>query len=203
MAFIPVINTARCELRYTQNGQQVANIFHVEKEGPLTVLDLQDIGTALVEWWGEHLDLVSTAVTLREIDIRDLTTASGIGILWNDGLPLIGGVASPPLPNNVTLAIKWGTGLSGRSFRGRTYHVGLCESQVTQSELESAVIAPLLASYNALPTMITGSGYTLVVVSRYANNAPRPAGVTTPILNAAYADTVIDSQRRRLPGRGR
>lgn len=203
MPFIPVPNTARVELRYTQNDQQIANVFHVEAEAPLTVGDLSNIGSTFVEWWGEHLDIVSSAVTLREIDLRDLSTASGLGILYNTGLPLTGATLSPPMPNNVTLAIKWGTGLTGRSFRGRSYHVGLCESQVTQSQLESSVVPTILASYNALPSLVTTNGYTMVVVSRYANNAPRVTGVTTPILNAAYADTVIDSQRRRLPGRGR
>ena len=203
MPFVPIPNTARVELRMTQDGQQIENVFHVEKEGPLTVVDLQTIGNTFVDWFDGHRNLVTSQVTLREIDLRDLTTSSGLGILYATGLPLVGLLAQPATPNNVTVAIKWGTGLTGRSFRGRTYHIGLTESQVLNNALESATVAGLLASYNTLITDMSGAGYTLVVASRQANNLPRVTGVTTPILTASYADTTIDSARRRLPGRGR
>lgn len=203
MVFVPIPNTARCELRFTQDGQQIANVFHVEADAPLTVGDLNNIGATFVEWYDAFRAVVANQVTLREIDIRDLTTSSGLGILYNTGLPLVGLLASPALPNHVTVAIKWGTGLTGRSFRGRTYHIGLTEGQVVNSEVDSAFAPPILSGYNALPALMTTNGYTLVVASRFANNAPRVTGVTTPILNASYADTVVDSQRKRLPGRGR
>lgn len=203
MPFIPIPNTARCEMRYTYQDQQVANVFHIESAGSLAVSDLMAMGEALVDWWGSMATIITNDVELREIDIRDLTTASGLGILYNAGLPISGGLAGSPLPNNVTVAIKWGTGLTGRSFRGRTYHIGITEAQVSGNALESAFSTSLLNGYGALPNLITTAGYTLVVASRYSNNQPRSSGVTTPILNAAYADVVIDSQRRRLPGRGR
>lgn len=203
MVFVPFANTCRVELRMTQDSQQVENVFHVEKEGILTVTDLENIGSIFVDWWDGHRNLVGSTVTLRELDIRDLTTASGLGILYNAGLPLVGLLATAVMPNSVTVAIKWGTGLTGRSFRGRSYHVGLVEGQVLNNALETATVAGLLASYNSLIANISGGGYTLVVASRVANGVPRVSGVTTPILVASYADTTIDSQRRRLPGRGR
>lgn len=203
MPFVPIPNTCRVELRFTQNSQLLANVFHVQSEGAWNVTDMQNLGAAFVEWYDSFRTVVCNQVTLREIDIRDLTTASGLGILYNTGLPLLGTLASPAMPNNVSVAIKWGTGLTGRSFRGRTYHIGLTEGQVVNSEVDSAFAAPILSGYNALPPIIATAGFTMVVASRYTNNAPRVVGVTTPVLNASYADTVIDSQRRRLPGRGR
>lgn len=41
-----------------------------------------------------------------------------------------------------------------------------------------------------------------VVVSRYLNNVPRTVGTSTLVLEASYRDRIVDSQRRRLPGRG-
>lgn len=203
MPFVPIPNTARVELRMTQDSQQIENVFHVEKEGVLTVTDLETIGAAFVDWFDTHRNLVNTGVVLREIDFRDLTTASGLGILYNNSLPMAGLLNQAAMPNSVTVAIKWGTGLTGRSFRGRTYHIGLTEGQVLNNALETATVAGLLASYNNLLTTVNGTGFTMVVASRFANNAPRVTGVTTPILTASYADTTIDSQRPRLPGRGR
>jgi len=42
----------------------------------------------------------------------------------------------------------------------------------------------------------------LVVVSYYNSGAWRTTAVATPIINFGFADLAIDSQRRRLVGRG-
>lgn len=203
MAFVPIPNTALVELRMTQGEQQIENTFHVEKEGILTVPDLQDIALAFADWFDTHRNLVINTVTLREIAVRDLTTASSIGIVYSTGLPLAGLLSGSAMPNSTTIAVKWGTGLTGRSFRGRTYHIGLAESQVNNNSIDSATITGLLASYNTLLSTVTGTGFTMVVASRVSNNVPRVTGVTTPILTASFADVTVDSQRKRLPGRGR
>jgi hypothetical protein len=43
---------------------------------------------------------------------------------------------------------------------------------------------------------------TWVVVSRFSGGVERVTGVTTPVVQAAYHDLNLDSQRRRLTGRG-
>src|SRR6476661_7974207 len=45
-------------------------------------------------------------------------------------------------------------------------------------------------------------GDTMCVVSYYHLGVPRAAGLVTPITNSSLADLHIDSQRRRLAGRG-
>lgn len=203
MVFVPIPNTARVELRYTQDSQLMANVFHVEDTTPLTVADLQTIGALFVDWWELLLPLVSNTVTLREISLIDQTTQNGIGILHNTGLPLIGGEAGNAMPNGTSIAIKWGTGLTGRSFRGRTFHIGLVENNIVANGLVPAFATNLVAAYNALPPIFDETTFTLVVASRYANGVPRVTGVTTPILNASLADLTVDRQWRRMPGRGR
>lgn len=203
MVFVPIPNTARVELRYTQDSQLMANVFHVEDTTPLSVADLQTIGALFVDWWEMLLPLVSNTVTLREISLIDQTSQNGIGILHNTGLPLIGGEAGNAMPNGTSIAIKWGTGLTGRSFRGRTFHLGLVENQITTNSLVAGVATSIVAAYNALPDIFSETAFTLVVASRYANGVPRVTGVTTPILNASLADLTVDRQWRRMPGRGR
>jgi len=203
MVFVPFPNTCQVSLHMTKGDQLIENGFHVESLAPLTVGDLEAIGAVFFEWWDSHRNLVINTVTLREIDLRDLSTSSGIGFLYSDGLPLVGLLSGSAMPNSVTCAIKWGTGLTGRSFRGRTYHIGLAESQVNNNSLDSATITGLLASYNNLIGLIKTAGFTMVVASRVSNGAPRVTGVTTEILTASFADPTIDNQRKRLPGRGR
>jgi len=45
-------------------------------------------------------------------------------------------------------------------------------------------------------------GAELVVVSRYANGAPRAAGVATTVTSVGLTDFRVDTQRRRLIGEG-
>jgi hypothetical protein len=52
----------------------------------------------------------------------------------------------------------------------------------------------ILTAYNAT--------WKMVVVSYYNNGAWRLTATITPIISFAFADLAIDSQRRRLPGRG-
>jgi hypothetical protein len=67
----------------------------------------------------------------------------------------------------------------------------------------------LLTIYNRLLTLLPG--FTWCVVSRFSGHTivngekvptPRAAGVITPVTTAAWADDVVDNQRRRLEGRG-
>jgi len=106
-------------------------------------------------------------------------------------------------PNNVTLAISFRTGLTGRSARGRNFWPGLVASTVTDNEV-SAVAANQIAGWYEASFLPPGgiSDWTWVVISRFSGGAPRVSGIVTPITQVVIVDTVVDSQRMRLPGRG-
>lgn len=46
-------------------------------------------------------------------------------------------------------------------------------------------------------------GWTMVVLSRYENKIRRIQAATFPITGFRYRDRIVDSQRRRLTGRGK
>lgn len=203
MAFIPVPDVAQVALRFTQDGQEVANVFHVFYDGIPSTSTFLDIATVFRGWWDTNLrTVVSTSVTLREIAVTDLSVPSGVGIVSADGLPLQGGNASPNMPNHVTLAVKWATGRTGRSFRGRSFHIGLTEGQVVANNIDNGTVSVLQTAYSKLITDLQANNASLVVVSRYTNNAPRVEGFGTPV-GTCVVTAGVDSQRRRLPGRGR
>jgi len=112
------------------------------------------------------------------------------------------------LPNNVAVTVSFRTGLSGRFARGRNYVSGLSEDAVVLNTVDSAVLADIQAGYEALQDVASDNTSTWVVVSRFSGvdgdgvPIPRVEGVTTPITAVIIVDSIIDSQRRRLPGRG-
>ena len=203
MAFIPIPNVAQVAMRFTQDNQEVANVFHASYTGSPTAPLLTDIGEAFIAWWDAAMQpFVSGSVTLREVAVTDQSVQNGIGVIVTQGLPLAGGDASPQLPNNNTVTCKWNTGRTGRSFRGRTYHIGLTEAQVTANVVSNTTVTNLQTAYIALITTLNAAGFPLVVASRFSNNQPRPVGISSTVLTASV-NPVVDSQRRRLPGRGR
>lgn len=203
MAFVPVPNTALAEIRMTDDFQKVENTLYFDFGAPPTVTDLQNLGADLLAWYIALMGpLQSSGVALREIYITDLTSATGPTHTETPATLITGGASGEQLPNNVSVAVSFRTALRGRSFRGRNYFVGLVDSQVAHNTLTGAMIAALTNAYNQLPASLGTSGAIWVVVSRFTAGAPRVTGVATPVSAVVIVDDTVDSQRRRLPGRG-
>lgn len=205
MGFIPAANAAQVQLVFTEDGQTIENVYHVLNTVPYDAGTLATLAGTFVTWWSANIrSLTSNGVTLTKVVAKALDTESAPGIEYTTGLPLAGTAASgSTMPNNVTPVITWVTGLRGRSYRGRTYHIGLMGGHMVGiNTMSNSYITSLQTGYNALITAIDGLTQTLCVCSKYHNKAERVTCTLTAILNAVVNGTV-DSQRRRLPGRGR
>jgi hypothetical protein len=203
MPFIPVLGIVQAELVYLWQGQFVQNVLHYDTPGATTITEMEELGDLLVDWFDVQLQpQVTSQLSLVEVKLTDLTSEFGPVVEWTTGLPIVGTNIGQTMPNNVAIVMTKRTVFRGKSFRGRIYHPGLVEAQVTNNQLVPATQTLLLTNYNALVELEGAGGlYTLQVVSRYTNNAPREIGVATPVISIT-TDGFIDSQRRRLPGRG-
>lgn len=200
--FQPVPDTASIELIYEINGGKAENVFHVKKDTPFTAIDLVAAAGIFNTWWNAYLKpQQSNDVTLSKIVCKALDTDSSPAIEFTSGLPDTGAINDVAAPGNVTLAVKWSSGLAGRSYRGRTFHIGLCVTQLMRDHVGTTLQEALHDAYVALLDAVSGGDLTLVVVSRFHNNARRTTAVTTPITGVSVEST-LDSQRRRLSGRG-
>lgn len=201
---IPSPGVLELLMRFTQDNQLVENVYHVSHDGPWGTDEMNEIAGTFVGWWQTYMQgVVPTNVTLREVICQDLRTG-GAGIIYSSGLPLAGTNPSPALPNSVSLAVKWGTGLRGRSYRGRTYQIGMVEGAVNGNTVVPGSLEVFRSAYDALRTALDNAtlGVEFCVLSQTTDGAPRVAGVCTPI-SGITIDPTVDNQRRRLPGRGR
>jgi hypothetical protein len=200
-------NIVQVEMVYTASEQVCENVFHVKTAAAPTLLDLQTIGTTFDAYHLAHLVTSQTSeVFLQRIVMTDLGSISGLRFDHVMSPARQGTAAGNPQPNNVTLALKWGTGLRGRSNRGRTYLIGMSDSLIGSDgqEVTSTALGNLLSAWTPLPVAIAAAGaYTMVVLSRRNGGALRPTGVGIPITDCSAADPFIDSQRRRLPAHNR
>jgi len=210
MPFVPVPNTVLAELRMSLDGQRVENTLYFRRGFTPTVAEITALGNALITWWGAFVaDYTNAAVTLEEVFLTDLTTAiaSAVSVPATSGI--IGTIGGDFIPANASLAVSFRTANRGRSFRGRNYIVGLSEDSVTGNTVDPDVVTLIELAYNQLLSSLPGtSGWTWSVVSRFSGIGlggvpiPRTTGLATTITSVNVVDPIVDSQRRRLPGRG-
>jgi hypothetical protein len=203
MAFVPVPDTLAVDVIYEQLGQRVENTLYFESPGGWTgaqVADWLDQLRTLIE--EDLLPLLHAGLQLVQLVGTLLDAVDSLSITLNVSPPVAGSGSGDSLPNNVTYTVQFKTASRGRSFRGRNYVPGIPDTQVTGNQIESAFRTGILDFYSTLLALASSNSFIWVVVSRFHNLAPRTTGVTTPIIEVATADANLDSQRRRLTGRG-
>lgn len=202
-SYIPVENVAKVEFFFRQDGQRVENVFHVKNFSGWSGSALTDLQSYMTAWvTEEYLPCLHANLQFYGIKITDLTTSSSPVLESYTTEGEQGGVSvGAALPNNVSLVVKWLTGSRGRSYRGRTYIVGIPASGVLNNNATTEFSGVMSTAMGALMTVLSERVWSLVVVSYCNAKAWRTVGVATPISGYAI-DSVLDSQRRRLPGRG-
>lgn len=204
MAFVPVNDTVSAEIRMTLDGQKIENTLYFHKVGGWEVPDTTDLGGDLLIWWNTYYRVpLSNRVALREIYLTDLSSEDSFTVTQPAPAPApVGPHDLEPAPNNVCLCVSFRTARRGRSYRGRNYISGFPRDFISSNDLDTAKVEQVITAYEALFPVMSAWGGEWVVVSRFHDNAPRVMGVHQPILAVVVTDPTVDSQRRRLPGRG-
>lgn len=220
--FVPVNNAAQFTLQFSQqDGSFAENEFWVQRTGAWSQALLTTMAAAFKTWFGtgdgtrSYKSSMVTTASLQGVGYRDMTTQNGYTGVYQTGLPIAGTDAEAGVSLGVTFSLTARTGLAGRSFRGRTFLVGMGLSQfssVPNNLVDGTHAGNYVSLFNALPAAVTAAdaAATLVVCSRYhqvggpgSPSVPRAAGITTPILAYGYHDLFADFQRRRAPGHNR
>ena len=192
---------ARVELVYRQDSQIVENVWY-NGGADDTIITLNTMAELMMVQWRQYImPHVSENVDLLFGRATYLGVVNGNTVEAPAPPDSNGQETSPSLPNHVTACVKLVTGLGGRGRRGRKYHIGLCENQVTANNLITGFRATLENGYQEWVADAVAGPYPIVICSFILNGVPRPFAQVTPVINALL-DPVIDSMRRRLPGRG-
>lgn len=203
MVFVPATDTVKVDFFQTWASQQVCNTVYYHLDTPWDEAAMNALGSDLVAWLNsDWKDAITSNCSFHTIKITDLTTQNSPGIEYTTGLPIAGTNAIASVPNNVSVVYKWITGYRGRSYRGRWYVAGLQQVHVNNNTVDGAYITSMTTALNKLHNTIPTTGMTMVICSRYHNKAPRALAVCTEVVGGNMNATV-DSQRRRLPERGR
>lgn len=210
MPFIPVPETVEAEIRMSLDGQHIENTLYFTKIGGVTLAEAVALAGDLLIWWNTSYAVpLSSQLSLREVYMTDLETATGYTHTQPAPAPApVGDVDFESEPNSVALCVSFRTNLRGRSFRGRNYVSGLPGNGVLQNTVEPATVAGIVSAYEDLLGVASAAGVEWCVVSRFSGvdgdgkPIPRANGIATAITSVLAVDPTVDNQRRRLPGRG-
>lgn len=205
MAFVPAVNTLKAELRYTKEAQQCENVLYFVGSAGVTPTLATTLGNNLIGWWNTNMKTRTAAdMTLREVYITDMSNATSFTVSITTGLPSAGTDAGESLPSNVALCVSFRTANRGRSGRGRNYVMGMTEAQTVGSFFGTTYVNAVVAAYQTLAGAGTFTpGLQWVVASFQNGGADRPTALLQPVTTVLSVHNGVDSQRRRLPGRGR
>lgn len=194
----------KVSLIFQRDQREAVNTFHVARTVGWTLPNMIDLANAVKTWYDLVYKLaIPTGVSLANIQVRLLDPLNPLAFDAPVSPVSPGTRAGTMEAANVTAAMSERTGKAGRAYRGRMYVPGLVESDVGATDLLSSSIVTLL--YNALANLSFGSlpvGDLLAVFHR-PGLTPKPNDNKYDIVQTAVQENIVDSQRKRLPGRGR
>jgi hypothetical protein len=204
MAFVPFSRAAALTVNYLWLGQQVQNTLWFDYNDAIDETALEslvaDVETYVFE---EMLPLMSEDIFLNSVEARKQDAPESLYAISRVHSNEPGGVPTPSMPNNVTVSVSFRTALTGRSRRGRNYWLAIPTTQVADNLVNGSYLEGVLGAYEGMIGLgAVSAGWQWVVASKYANGAQREQGLTTNVTGVTIVDNIVDSQRRRLPGRG-
>jgi hypothetical protein len=203
MAFQPVPNTIQCDVVFLLFGQRVENVFHVQVPGGVDAPTIADTANEMGAWvLSDYLPQLSASLVFLSVEAKNLSIDSGGVAIYTAPGGSVGGIVQPSEPGNVTFSISLHTASSGRSYRGRKYVPGMPLTMRTENSVNTGWADALVTALNSLISVLAAVDKLLVIVSRIQDHVVLTTAVATPVVNASYTDLFIDSQRRRLTGRG-
>jgi hypothetical protein len=218
MAFIPAeIGVVRAVYFFGLQGQEclVVHYFDCGGANPSGAELLAFANDLMAAMGATMMPELSNELTLTKVVCTNVQSANGAQAT-STASPIVGSVAQPSVNNALGVLVSLGTGLSGRSFRGRSFFPGARDDGVAADsnywepgflgDVQTAMNA-YLSAVNAL-TPVGATACEWVVVSYYEldplavppapRTVPRATAIDTPIISVS-AKTRIATQRRRRP----
>lgn len=188
----------RVTMKFGRDTREELNTFHVWNPLGWNVDDLPVLAGVFRDWWNtsykaqQHSNVCLNTVQCRVYDPADPLSYD---LFVNPAI--CGGISTgEPAPASVTLAVSLRTNLAGRRYRGRFYAVGITDAATQPDDrASSSFVTSVGVAGAALITAVLNAGWGLVVFHRDNN--------TFTNYVTCVVENILDSQRRRLPGRGR
>lgn len=200
MPFIPVPGVISCAIRATLYDIPIQTDFNFLSDNAITNTIIGElIDNLMLYWQTEALVLLPNVYRLVSVYGYDAGEQEGAAADVTPAGNDIGLYQGIPQPSNVSLFFNSRVSTRKRGNSGGIFWPCFVESDVAANQVSITIIDSILLMLNGMVgTGAIAPDTNLVAVSKYVNNAPRPAGVARPISTWVVNDTRVDSMRRRL-----
>lgn len=204
MAFQPAPACANVSMPYYDVsdgsfvGENSLNFKRVDNTA-WTEPQLAQLLTDLADWWDEMMQPIFS-IDVRQGPMVAKGLANAIDVYSVRATANDGTQTGDRAPANVTIAVAFKSGLTGRSANGRVYQCGMTETQISGNYVTSPYAAALLDAWTALPDAVDPGIVQHVILSRWGEGVRREIAVPFPVLSYALTDTRVDTRRKRLNG---
>lgn len=183
---------------HDESNNMLLNVFHVSTPGLPSLAACEAVAALVADWVdGNYNNTWAENISSDRVVVTDASEIEGAQAEL--AVTVAGTLVGTAVPSNVTLAVKKSTGVTGRANRGTWYSWPCTSNQLEVLDsnlfLESHRDA-VVTSLNNLKDLLHTAGYDIVVASK-------ASGATPVVVNFVATDRAVDSQRRRLRGRGR
>jgi hypothetical protein len=179
-----------------QAGSDRLHVIHVSANDPTpSAAELQEAAEVLQSRIAESPDNWALGVEWISVTATDISQLDGQQYTATFSPPLATTRTGVPMPGNVALVTSFRSTHGGRVGHGRVYNFGLVSTDLGSNGTVLAAVAAMWTSFwSTTSAAYTTSGLPLCVFSR-KNLALYP-------VQAVVTEQNLDSQRRRLIGRG-
>lgn len=200
--FIKAPKTASVALIYNVDTFICENIFHIEALDDFTYQDCLSTWELVYAWWGEfwRRDLPQGCESVG-LEVKALHDQIAPIYTRPPDPPINGAYGGYLLPRNASFAVRFDTGLTGRSQHGRLYIPCLSTEMCTDnshSHISQATAEAWCDKLDTLQLQFRTYDIDIVVTSYRTNNAWREIASNSEVIGFSYYNLLVDSQRRRL-----
>lgn len=205
--FQPAPNVVEIAVQGKLDNQLAENKFYVHSSATVTEAIVTDLVLAAAEWViTEWLPQLGSKFIYNRTVARDLTSEGSFEVVDTSNSGTAGSGGTDTSPNNVTWAAHRKTNRSGKYQKSRIYVPSIPNAaRTTDNGISSASAIGFLTALLDFDTDIaalTGSTYTVGYVQRILDHVRLAVANFIPTTGWASTDLILDSMRRRLPGRG-
>lgn len=191
------VNVCRVTIFGSRDTRQIINTFHASNSLGWNLGTMATLATDVQSWINtQYKTLVPPQVQWYLISVRLYDPSLPLAYDLSISPPIVGSRPGTAEAGNVTSTLSLRTGLAGRRYRGRMYVAAISETDLLATDLLTSAYVVLAATVTqALLTAINTGTRSVCIFHKLSNTFTNVIG---------YAiENIADSQRRRLPGRGR
>jgi hypothetical protein len=201
--FVPAADTVKVDIQSRLFGQVCDNTLWFRfRAGEPDIPAMIALNTAINDFW--------IATMLPEVSQDVKFIGSVVTGQWSLVAPAVaeprfgeaGGIVDDSEPGNVTMTVTFLTAGRGRSSVGRNYVIGIPVGVRSGNQVSGAFNDNLVIAYQAILASAFDADWEWSVVSHISGGVDRVTALVQAVIGARSADVNLDSQRRRLTGRG-